>query len=204
MKKDNQVFDLLEWVSTGSIATREVTLFIDHETYQATRVLVKELRQLENVDRDLPVSVDMNAERVARIEAIKAELAELNDKLAASKMVWTMRALSDVEIQESMDAVPGPRLPIKPDGVLTEKTQTKWEARANEYGEAKVKADGERRLWVVQKATQNIVTTAGETDTVTIETLKGLQARPHGAAWINKLYAAVEEATSQEVTPDLP
>jgi hypothetical protein len=196
--KTLESFDLLEWLNTGTIATREVNLYIDHETYQAWVEANKALKELE--DNAPALSLSDGASRAELRERIN----ELAEKLDDSKMVWTVRALSDTEIEQSLEAVPGPKLPIKPDGVMGEKLQAKWEARANQYGTEKVAADAERRLWVVQRATEKIITPAGEKLGVEISELKAMSARPHGAGWIAALYAAIEEATSQNATPDIP
>jgi len=195
---ENNTFDLFDWLETGTTATREVEIYNDHEAYQKLTALTTEFDEL-SADATLSLA------QAARIAQLEDEIAVAREELAASKLVWKVRSLSEKEIQESLKAVPGPKMPTKPEGVMSDKVREKFEARAQAYGEAKVKADIGRKVWVVAKATTTLTGAAGDIKQgITVAELERLLDTPHGSAWIARVYQAVEDATTQEATPDFP
>jgi len=187
-------FDLFDWLNTGTIATRDVDIYIDHEAYGKLQALVADL------DEHGDVSLGGGAQRAQ----LRAQIDQLREQLEASKMVWRVRAISDAEAKESLEAVPAPRLPVKPDGLLNKQAQAKWQAEAAVFAKESAKADAARRLWVIALATEQIETTLGVQDSITVADLEKILNRPHGSGWLARIHQAIEEATTQEVTPDFP
>jgi hypothetical protein len=194
-------FDFFAWLETGTIATRDVEIFIDHDAYAKSVAIQKQLTELDDEDAlTLTEAATVEDTRELLLSQLEAAVA----RLEASKMVWSVRALSDDEINASYEAVPQVFEPMKPEGYMSDKVRAKWETRVLAYAKAKAKADADRRLWVVAQATEKIVTTTGTLTGITVEGLKTMLGRPHGAAWIAAVYKEINDAINQEATPPLP
>ena len=203
-------FDLLSWLETGTTATREVDIYIDHAAYQELVEVEAEQASLEAELAEARESA-LTLHSAGRIEELAEQITALETAitaasaaLVASKMVWTVRALSDTEISASIKAVPLPKAPLKPEGYLNDKVLAKLQNQAHAYAAAKVAADKARKIWMVAEATVAITTTSGTKTGITVGELERLLDRPHGAMWLNTVYDAVEAATSQEAAPSVP
>ncbi|GAA1992925.1 hypothetical protein GCM10009718_33310 [Isoptericola halotolerans] len=199
-------FDLLAFVETGTIATREVVIYTDHEAARRCQEIEAALDALDDDgpdDRkqDAPLGAESDETRRAELEA---EAEQWLERLQASKMTWTVRALSNDEIKASFDVVAAPKMPVPPKEGVAQAIKDRWHERVEEYGRKKAEADEDRNLVLVANAVVGIETPAGSTGSVTVEQLKALRSKPHGQQWIDRLYTAVDAATSDEVEPPVP
>lgn len=199
-------FDLLEFVNKGTVATREVVIYTDHEAAARCQTIQDELDDLEDDGddarkADAPLGSKDAGTRRAELEA---EAESYLERLSASRMTWRVRALSQTEIEAVFEAYPDPKLPIPPKEGAAQALHDRWqealEARVKEKG----KVEARRNLALIAAAVESVETPAGATDTVSVDQLAALRERPHGAAWIDKLYAAVDEASSEDVAPPVP
>jgi hypothetical protein len=183
-------FDLLEFIDSGTIARREVVIYTDHEA--AARC------------HEIAAEPDAGPEESLGETTSDAEAAEWLERLMASKMTWTVRALSSDEIERAMDEVKPPAMPVPPNNNAPRQVHEQWAEQVREYNVAKAKADADRRLVLISYAVLGVETARGTLAAVDVDTLRGLRAKPHGQGWIDKLYAAVDEASSEDVEPPVP
>ena len=202
-------FDLLDWINTGTVARRQVVIYTDHEAYaQAVRITdrLAELGWTERDDdrpQDGPLSEGIGPDD-DEVAALEAELESWSARLDKSRMTWTVRAVSKDEITAAADANPEPKMPPPPKDGAPAAVQERWMERVQAYNRAKRVRDEVVNLAVVAAAVVSIETPAGTQDGVTVDQLRALQGRPHGAQWVERLYKAVEQATDENVAPPVP
>jgi len=197
-------FDLLAWIDTGTIATREVTLFIDHEAAVEYADIQKQLAVLQ-AEADAVLAEDgpmtytpPHADEIADLEA-QAEV--LQGRLDAAKAVWTVRAISHDELKQVFNSIKYPKAPVPPkDGAAKPLVEAFYD-KSEAYGLAKMEVDEARKVALVATAVTSVVTGVGVRDSVTAEELQLLKKRPHGQQWLDMLWAAVESASDSKVTP---
>ena len=190
-------FDLLSWLETGTTATREVDIYINHDAYQELNRLEAEFAALE----DAKAGGGLSLGEAGRFLDLEDEITAASEALVASKMTWLVRALSDKEISESLVAVPMAKAPLKPEGYLNDKVLAKLQNQAHAYAQEKLRTDKARKIWIIAQATQTITTTSGVKDGITVAEMEALLERPHGYLWLETIYQAVEAATSQDAVP---
>lgn len=202
-------FDLMEYLTSGTIAKRQVTIYNDPEAGDLLVSTLERLAELgwseddeqggEPVDGPLSDADDEPDPEVAELLEVAQEAQE---RLEASKSVWTVRALSEEEAEATFEAVPLPKMPMPPKDNSPEKDRLKFARQAQEYGSAKVESDRKRKLLQVAAAVVSVERGGRSVDSVSVEMLEALRTRPQGEQWIDKLAAALNEA--QKSDPDVP
>ena len=194
-------FDLLAFVATGTIARREVVIYNDHEAARECQRLQEAIDAADDEDpkTDGPLGGDFQSKA-----ELEAEAASWLERLQASKMTWTVRALSAEEIDRAYEAVPDPKMPTPPKDGAAQGLKDRFTERWVAYQVDVEKAKADRRLVLIAAAVESIETPAGVSGAITAETLRSLRGKPHGQGWIDRLWAAVDEASSEEVEPPVP
>lgn len=202
-------FDLMEYLTSGTVARRKVTIYNDPEAGDllvTTLDRLKELGWSEEVESDSDPSDGPLDEADDEPTPEIAELLEIaqdaQDRLESSKSVWTVRALSEDEAEATYEAVPLPKLPMPPKDNAPEKDRLKFNRQAQEYGKQKVQSDNLRKLHQIAAAVTEVRHGDRVVDSVSVEVLEALRKRPQGENWVDKLYAALNEA--QKSDPDVP
>ena len=193
-------FDLLEFVKRGTSARREVEIYTDHEAAAECQRINELLADAEDDegDADGPLGSATTVERLA--EEVDPWLA----RLQASRMTWTVRALSAEEIDQAFEQIPPPKTPVPPKENAPRPLQEAFTDRVIAYNKSKAQVDADRRLLLISYAVEGVSTPAGTQDSVSVEDLRALRAQPHGQGWIDRLWQAVDEASSEEVEPPVP
>jgi len=199
-------FNLLDWIKTGTIAKREVTIYIDHDAATEYADVLKEIAKIDPDDLDIDGDVPLGHAdpAVLRLEELRDRQAILEDALRDARMVWTVRAVSRDEIDAVFEAVPAPRPPLPAKENLNAAAQEKFLARVEGYNKAKAKCDEERQLRLLAVSVMSIETRKGIKDSVSLDELKALRGRPHGQQWITLLTQAMDAATGAEAAPPVP
>jgi hypothetical protein len=207
-----ETFDLLDWIQTGTVARRQVPIFIDHAAFAEYQRLTGRLKELgwsaleatraeRPADGPLDEPVNPHTEEIA---ALEEELAGVEERLFASRMVWTVRALSRDEIEATFDQCPDPKLPVPPKDGAAKAVHDKWMEKVSENQKGIRNADRTRELLMIQAATESVETARGVRDEVTVEELRAIRSRPHGAAWMDQLSEAIAAATNENAEPPVP
>jgi hypothetical protein len=215
-------FDLMDWIESGTVGRREVTihndpaLYAEFQAIQAERDAVKAALDAAGGERTLD-----DVDPFADLDGRESDLA---DRWEASKAVWTVRALSSDEIEATFETVPQPKIPVQPP--IKPSTPDKVAAAMNEqwveqvaaWQKAVKEADRERTLHIVAAAVVSVQTARGTVDRVSVDAIRALRDRPHGEQWVGvirsdgkrasgRLAEAVEAATEADVPiprPTLP
>lgn len=210
-------FDLLDWIKTGTVARRQVVIFTDHEAHSEAARITAEMDALgwtaeqaaEDERRrgrpaDGPLSEAGDSGTADQLAALERELGTWSERLDASRMVWTVRAISQDEAQRAYDAIKQPSMPLPPKEGAAASVQEAWAARVAEVNVKRREADELRQLHAIAAAVESVETPAGVREGVTVDELKALRGIPHGAQWIEKLAAAMDAATTEDIAPPVP
>lgn len=201
-------FDLLEYITSGTVARRQVTIYNDPEAGEALAKILERLDELgwsedpepgDDRPQDGPLSGDPAQDE---IDELLAEAQELQARLEASKSVWTVRALSEEEVERAFDEVPLPKTPRPPKDTAPKKEFDLFHDRAEKWGKDKTEADRERKLALISAAIVTVETPRGSVDSASRDVLRALRSKPQGQQWIDRLYKAVDDAQGSEV--DVP
>jgi len=194
----NEDFSLLDWMETGTVAERKVTHYNDQAAYSdyldwERRYEEAETQHGADGGEEVLGSKDVFAE-------LDAEGERILERLEASKSVWTVRALSNEEL-EAIDAEhPFPKPPVEPGRGADESKMRKYREYLNgEYAQALDAAVNAQQYAVLVAAFVKMETPRGSTETVTVEQLKKLNSVPHGGKLLERLAQAVKDANQSEV-----
>lgn len=206
-----EAFDFDEWLETATVARRQVTIYNNPALFEEYQALQAELDAADKAaataggDEALDAS-DPRPELFARME-------DLYERWQASKSVWTVRALSGDEVEDSFEPEKGgiavPPQPVPPLDKAGEKAREAYARRFTAWSKANTQAQRERRLvmiaWAVLKVEAPGRVSERRVDgppIVTVEQLRAMRSRPHGEQWIARLYQAVDDATKDN--PEIP
>jgi len=118
LPEDPAEFDLMDWLNTGTIARRRVTIYNDPSLVDEFERIEARLAELGWSDDETPGQAKADAPLVdPAAEEIEDLLAERDSVIArwdAAKSVWTVRAVSQTEVERSFDEVPIPKAPTPP------------------------------------------------------------------------------------------
>lgn len=201
-------FDLLSYIQSGTVARRQVTIYNDPEAGDQLMRLLDELRELgwsEDAEpdpdkvKDGPLSGSPNQ---SEIDDLLEQAEAAQARLEVSKSVWTVRALSPDEIEATFDVVPVPSMPTPPKDGVAQPIRDKYAQKFERYMKTKTQAEADRRLAIIATAVVSVETPRGAVDSVSLDTLKALRAKPQGQQWADRLYQAVEDAQGSDV--DVP
>ncbi len=194
-------FDLDEWLSTGTLARRAVPIYNDP-------ALVAEFDMLQQRLTDAASRVvvgDASMGDSAEVNELYEQMQALHARWEASKATWTVRALTEDEVDEITAAHPDPDVPNILGGDKPAVGTPEHDARlaaGQEYLAAREKVVTARNLAMIARAVVEIRTSKGVRRSVTIEQLRRLRARPHGKSQTQRLLDAVASATTGDV--DIP
>lgn len=187
-----------DWIDTGTVARRTVTIYNDRALaaeYEALEAQLKDVQD-EAEERSLD-DEDPASEIMARME-------ELYTRWEASKAVWTVRALSRDEASEIVDRIPVPDGPGKLADTATAAEKSAHNAALKSWLRQSQRAQDERNLEFISTAIISVETAKGTARHASVDTLRRMRSRPHGAHDIERLVAAVNEATQGEVEISRP
>lgn len=190
-----------DWIDTGTVARGTVVIYNDRELAAEYEALEAKLKTAQDdaTERSLD-DEDESAEILARME-------ELYARWEASKAVWILRALSRDEASDIVDRIPVPDGPGKLADGATEAQRSAHGAALKAWLRQSQRAQDERNLEFVAAALVSVETAKGTVRHVSVDTLRRMRSRPHGAHDLERLVSAVNEATQGEVEisrPTLP
>lgn len=199
-------FDLNDWIQGISPTLRSVDIYGRTDLFGRYERLERELAIAEQVEQAAEASVTEGSE-VARILREMEELYELQQR---SKTTWYVQALDSTVIKAISDAhpvpdpLPKPAEPAKnaPDPVKGKyRTELKaWEKKNRAHEEKRRAAADEQNLHLIAAAVVRIENHEGVTvaEQVTVDQLRALQAKPHGAMQTGALLQKAFEAKAGE------
>lgn len=205
-----ETFDLLDYIHSGTIATREVVLYADEAAGDELDRLVKALealgwsedgQALRSGERPQDGPLDESGDE-AEIADLLEQAVAAKEALESSRSVWTVQALSDEAAREAMDSVEMPKMPTPPKESAPERERERYLARHIAYGKEREKAEREQRRALLAAAIVSVETPSGTVDGATVEQLRALDSRPGGKKWLDKLWVALEDAAKAD--PDVP
>lgn len=212
-----EAFDLMAWIQSGTVATRQVTIYNNPALAAEYEALEAEMKAAEQDIEDAGGDAPMSA-RDPR-EDIRARMADLYARWEASKSVWTLRALSDDDIEATYSeqgGVPSPKQPVPPLPQAGKKALEDHAEKITKWAKAVHEADRERTLHIIAAAVTSVETALGTADSATVEQVRALRDRPHGPQWVGlipsgrgqritgKLAMAVMAATEGDVEVPRP
>lgn len=221
MTEQTADFDILDWIESGTVARRKVDIYNDAALAEEADELQRQLDALGDDEDDPEGSVGEVSERTR----IEQAMRDVYERWQASKATWTVRALSDAEIEEISGQVPlnpQPERPSRPAPLPRTATKAEREAHDREVaayeetvGEFErgplaewVKhaehVQEERALHYISTAVVSVDTARGSTGAVSVEALRKMRQAPHGKARIGKLYNAVLALTTGDTEIPVP
>lgn len=212
-----EAFDLMAWIQSGTVATRQVTIYNNPALAAEYEALEAEMKAAEKAVEDAGGDAPMSAKEPR--EDIRARMDDLYARWEASKSVWTVRALSDDDIEATyaeIGGVPSPKQPVPPLPQAGKKALEDHGEKVTKWAKAVHKADRERTLHIIAVAVTSVETAIGTADSATVEQVRSLRDRPHGPQWVGlipsgrgqritgKLATAVMAATEADVEVPRP
>lgn len=194
-------FSLLDWLETGTVATRTVTHYNDQAAYSDYLEWEKRYAEAEAAG-DSP---ERSIAQKDPLQELEEEGERILERLQSSKSVWTVRALSNEELEEVDAEHPIPKAPTEPGRNADPAKLKKYRDFLNgEYAEALDAAVNAQQYAVLVKAFVKMETPRGTVETITAEQLKKFNSVPHGGQLLKRLADAVREANRSEVEIDAP
>lgn len=228
-----QDFDVLDWITSGTVARRTITIYNDP-------ALADEMERLETeygkalLEEDTTAGERTISERPAS-EVILEQMQAVYDRWQASKAEWTVEALSSDAINEVTDLVPNAPRPVEPvapnppkdesrsgnpekralykqamehyqaDLAAFEVAHQEWsEGPYQEWLREQSEVSDERNLHLIAAAVISVVTPKGTASEVSVDALRAWKTRPHGKSHLSRLITAVNEITLNEVQVPSP
>lgn len=200
-------FDLLDYINSGSIATRQVVLYADEQSGRDLARILDELAILGWSEVDAPAGGSRPRDeplsgQSSEVEDLLVQAYAAQERLDASRSVWTVQALSTDTSTRIIDAHPLPKPPTPPKESAGERERERYQDRWLAYRETADKVQREQRYALLARAVVTVETPHGTAEGVTIAQLHAIDARPGGQKWIDKLWAALDEAQAED--PDVP
>lgn len=212
LPEDPADFNLMEWITSGTVARREVPVYNRPD-------LLAEYAQIEERLKDAgwtltdagwtdrPGKPDASAKDGPLSESdddpqVATDLERwpaLEDELLAARAVWSVRALGkdDMEWVESQLEELVPPIPLPPSA--SDGARTKYEARVNRYNRRRNEQIRERAILIVSRGVESIATPTTTATGVSVASLTALDHTPHGTKIIDLIYTAIEQATGADV-----
>ena len=189
-----------DWIETGTTATEQVTIYADRALAGQFTAMERRLAALGESTGDGDDPLDDGGE-AARIHAA---MEDLYQRWEASKAVWTVRALSDQEVQDIYSAHQVPKTPAAPPEDAPAEAKRAHQGALELHLRTLKKLVDERNLAYVAAAVTRVEAAKGATTHVTVEQLRKMRARPHGASDITRLLEAVNRVTQGDVEVPRP
>lgn len=202
---DPSDFSLADWLTTGTVARQHVTIHADQEAGKRLAEIQARLDELghdgaADPEADSPLGADGDGE----VAGLLAEAETLVDRWEQSKATWEVRALSADEVAACIDLAPVPTPPVAPAQHASPEAQRKFAERAMAFARKQTEAHDQQRMHMIARAVVSVTTARGTVPGVTVDDLRDLKARPHGKQWLDRLYAAIEKATEEDVEVPRP
>ena len=205
----------LTWLSTGTTRREKVTLFSDQAGIAELQKLWEQQDELTNRLEALgddptagQVAIGDRSPRralAAEIEAVADRIEELEEVVAASRSVWTIRPLRSEEIDEIDEALPRPAMPRPTqEQQSTDKGKKRFEALFAAWAKAAAVVDVERILTKLAKAVVSVEMPSGTVDGVTVSQLQAMEQAEYGNQRITLLEQALTRANTLEKEPNRP
>src|SRR5665647_481743 len=144
----------MAWIQSGTVATRQVTIYNNPALAAEYEALEAEMKAAEQDIEDAAGDAPMSA-RDPR-EDIRARMADLYARWEASKSTWTVRALSDDDIDDTYEqdkgGVPSPKQPVPPLPQAGKKALEDHAEKVTKWAKAVHEADRERTLHIIAAA----------------------------------------------------
>lgn len=202
-------FDLLGWIESGTVARRQVVIHNNPrlaEEFAAIEARLAELGYTDDETGDGAVGDEPlgGSAEDAEIEQLLAAREGVEARWEAARSTWTVRAVSQEEVEASFDEVPPPKSPLRPKNLdaAPDRIRAAFVEASASHHRANAKANEDRQIVLIATALVSIETARGTATSVSVDALRALRSKPHGKQWIDKLYAAVDAATSED--PEVP
>lgn len=225
--------DILDWIQSGTVARRTVTIYNDPALADEMERLDAEY-QKALIEEDAAAGERTVSER-PHSEELLEQMQDVYDRWQASKAEWTVEALSPDTINEVTDLVPneprpvGPQPPAEPkdesrsgnpekralykqameyyqaDLAAFEVAHQEWsEGPYQDWLRAQAAVTDERNLHLIAAAVISVVTPRGTASEVSVDALRAWKAKPHGKQNLSRLLEAVDDITLNEVQVPSP
>lgn len=193
---DLGAFDLLDWIESGTVARRTVTIYNDPALASEYEALAARLAEAEAAESD---DTERTMDEAPESVAILAQIEALWERWQASKSTWTVRALSGDEARAIVDRHPVPDAPAKPLDTAPAAEKAAHAAAVKAWLRESDRVSAERNLEFIATAVVEVTTNRGTVHHVNVDTLRRMRSRPHGHHRIEQLVTAVNEATQGDV-----
>lgn len=196
-------FSVLDWMQTGTVAERKVTAYNDQSAYSD---YLEWERRYEEAEKEHKAS---GGEEVLGSKDAFAELDAEGERILArlesSKAVWTMRALSEEQLDEIGARFPLPKDPTPPGRNADRAALKKFnDYLKGEFAQELEAAVNAQNYAILEAAFVKMETPKGTVETVNVDQLRKMNSYPHGAQLLKRLQEAVKEANASEVEPPAP
>jgi len=191
----DEAFDLMAWIESGTVATRQVTIHNDPALAVEFEALEAEYAAAEKAAAATAGDVPISSVAPDPRPGIEARMTDLYARWDASAATWTVRALAHEDVEATFDADKGgighPKQPTPPAANAPEKLRERYAERLMDWARAVSEADRERTLHIIVAAVTAIETPKGRIERepggdpiVTVDVLRALRDRPHGEQWV--------------------
>ena len=190
-----------EWLESGTIKRRTVNLYADAALMDEMAALSDKIDQVRAEEARDAENGDRTMSSKSQIPALEAEAEALWERYEASKSVWHVRATTTAERDEALEKFPSEDAPIMPNRNAPMAVKRAWEKARDEWKPRAVKAETERRLWLLSKVVERVEIGERVIESVTVDDLRAMLKAAYGSQRIGMLWAAVNEASSQGEAP---
>ncbi|ROR95981.1 hypothetical protein EDD28_0551 [Salana multivorans] len=201
-------FDLISYINSGTVARREVVIYADEQAAGELIDALAALRALGWSDDEEPRPstpkdgpLDEPSEP-AGVGLLLDRARAAQERLDASRSVWTVQALSSETADDIMAEHPLPKMPTPAKDSASERERERYQERYLAYRESVDRTQREQRYALLSRAVVSVETPHGTAEGASVEQLHAIDARPGGQKWIDRLWSALDEAQTQD--PDVP
>lgn len=206
----------LAWLETGTTRPEVVTLFADQEALAIVADLEKEQTKLQiQLDTmadggDSPVQRALGEKPAAR--GLEEQIAELQEQIEQtyaridrSRSVWTLRPLTQDEVEQIDADLPLPFMPTPTQEEQTSaKAKARFEAKMRQWQSDVGEVKRQRLQRQIVKAVVSVEFPTQTVTSVTVEQLERMFEGTHGGARFRVLNAALDRAMTMREAPARP
>lgn len=188
-----------EFLASTEGRTEEVTLFANQRATQELEELYKRQNKLLKASHDTADERTYGGDEFrSELDEINSQIPALEEKVIASRSVWTMRALRRDELVAIEKEFPLPRMPIPTDNLESKQSQAAWKRRSDEYAAQVQEVNEKRAIAEIAKSCVSVETARGRASGVTHMQLHKMLDAEYGKYRIDLLHGAVKDATDEE------
>lgn len=199
----------LTWLSTGTTRRETVVLFSDQagiaelqKLWAEQADIEKRLDAMDDGAGPRQVAIGERSPRrtlEAELAALEERIEEVEERVDASRSVWTIRPLRSEEIDEIDDALPKPIMPRPTqEQQSNDKAKKRFESLFTAWTKAASAVDVERILTKLAKAVVSVETPNGKLDGITVAHLQAMEQAEYGNQRITMLEQALTRASTLE------